>query len=189
VLNKAANGNVIAHNYSRSPRHSNFAEGGPGDISFHHFAYGNLLEGNIVERIHIGDASEVGAGNLIYQNCITSGPLTIDNSPSARQFLVENAIYGSDSRLQKTVMPPVLPQTPRARPYLQAGNSLFDENGLSISANAALPFTLNNWYQSRNWNPSQRLATSIYGSRFDLLISDSLSGNWRQDCRIATPVQ
>lgn len=189
VLNKAASGNVVAHNYSSSPRHTNFAEGGPGDISFHHFAYGNLVEGNIVERIHIGDASEVGAGNLIYQNCITSGPLTIDNSPGARQFLVENAMYGSDRQLQNTIMPPVLPETPRARPYLQPGNSLFDENGLSISANAAPPYALNNWYQSRGWNPSQRIATSFYGSRFNRLISGSISGNWQRDCRIATPVQ
>lgn len=189
VLNKAANGNVIAHNHSRSPRHTNFAEGGPGDISFHHFAYANLVEGNIVERIHIGDASEVGAGNLIYQNCLTSGPLTIDNSPGARQFLVDNAIYGSDIQLQETIMPPVLPQTPRARPYLQPGNSLFDEDGLSISANAEPPYALNNWYRSSAWNPAQRIATSFYGSRFNLLLSGSVSGNWRRDCRIATPLQ
>jgi hypothetical protein len=189
LLNKAASGNVIAHNYSSSPRHTNFAEGGPGDISFHHFAYGNLVEGNIVERIHVGDASAVGAGNLIYQNCITSGPLTVENSPGARQFLIDNAIYGSDSRLQRTLMPPVLPQAPRARPYLQPGTTLFDPNGLSISANAAPPYARNNWYRSSGWNPSQRIATSFYGSRFNLLNSGSISGNWQQDCRIATPAR
>lgn len=186
LLNQAANGNVIAHNYSSSPRHTNFAEGGPGDISFHHFAYGNLVESNIVERIHIGDASRVGGGNLIYQNCITSGPLTIDNSPDARQFLLENAMYGSDSQLSTTIMPPVLPEAQNPRPYLQSGNSLFNKNGVLVSADAAPALTQNNWYQNQYWNPAPRINTSFYNSRFHLLISDNLSGNWQQDCRIAT---
>ncbi|MFK7995041.1 MAG: hypothetical protein AB8B87_12935 [Granulosicoccus sp.] len=184
ILNSAANGNVIAYNYSHSPRHTNFAEGGPGDISFHHFAYGNLVEGNIVERIHIGDAGAVGSGNMIFQNCVTSGPLTIDNSPGATQFIVDNAIYGSDDSLQNTVMPPVLPEKPTQRPYLQEGVGIFDEDGISVSENAAPLFLRNNWYDSVFWQPAKTISSSFYGSQFNPVISNRISGNWQDDCYI-----
>jgi len=185
LFNASANGNIVAFNHSFSPRHTNFAEGGPGDISFHSFTYGNLVEGNVVERIHIGDASPVGEGNLIHRNCVTSGPLTVDNVPDAIQSVYTNAIYGSDERLQNTIMPPVLPETPSPRPYVQLGNTVFDEDGVTISTVALAPTLINNWHRGQLWNLAATTPLSYYASAFEPLLTGPISGNWRNDCAIA----
>jgi len=184
IFNGSANGNVVAFNHSYSPRHTRFAEGGPGDISFHSFAYANLVEGNVVERIHVGDGGHIGDGNLIHRNCVTSGPLTVDNSPDATQSFFTNAIYGSDEQLQNTIMPAVLPQRPSPRPYLPAGSTIFDEDGVEVGPNAAAPALTNNWFQGQLWNRAQATQLSYYGTGFEPLLTGTVSGNWRNDCLI-----
>jgi len=184
LFNSSANGNIVAFNHSFSPRHTNFANGGPGDISFHSFTYANLVEGNVVERIHIGDASSVGGGNLIHRNCATSAPLTIDNSPNALQHLYSNAVYGSNEQLQNTIMPPVLPESPNARPYIQPGTTLFDEDGVNVSANAVAPSIINNWFRGQQWHVSAATPLSYYGSSYQPLLSGTITGLWRTDCAI-----
>lgn len=183
LFNGGANGNVVAFNHSFSPRHTNFAEGGPGDISFHGFSYANLVEGNVVERIHIGDAGPVGEGNLIHRNCLTSGPLTVDNSPGAVQNLYANAIYGSNALLQSTFMPAVLPETPEPRPYLQSGNTIFDDDGVSVSASARLPSLVNNWYRGEQFDIETDVPETYYNTRFSPLLADGVTDNWQHDCR------
>jgi len=184
LFNSSANGNIVSFNHSFLPRHTNFADGGPGDISFHSFAYANLVEGNVVERIHIGDSSPVGEGNLIHRNCVTSGPLTIDNSPDAIQSLYSNGIYGSNDQLQTTIMPPVLPETPLPRPYIQEGNTIFDEDGVYVSAVAQAPSLINNWYQGRQWDSAAATRLSYYGTDFTPLLNGSFTGTWQTDCSI-----
>ncbi len=184
LFNASANGNIVAFNHSFSPRHTNFANGGPGDISFHSFAYANLVEGNVVERIHIGDAGPVGEGNLIHRNCVTSGPLTIDNSPDAIQSFYSNAVYGSDIQLQNTFMPPVLPETPLPRSYIQSGTVLFDEDGVNVNAIARTPSLKNNWYKGQLRPTAETTPLSYYGTRYEPLLSASITGSWQRDCRI-----
>lgn len=183
-LQARANGNIVAFNHSFSPRHTNFANGGPGDISFHGFAYANLVEGNVVERIHIGDAGPVGEGNLVHRNCVTSGPLTIDNSPNAIQSLYSNAVYGSDELLQTTVMPPVLPETPLPRSYIQIGTAFFDEDGVNVSALALAPSLINNWFNGQQWDSAEATPLSYYGTSHKPILNGSVTGSWHSDCLI-----
>ncbi|MFK7997440.1 MAG: hypothetical protein AB8B87_25165 [Granulosicoccus sp.] len=189
LLNASANGNVIAFNHSFSPRHTNFFEGGPGDVSFHGFSYANLVEGNVVERIHIGDSGPVGEGNLVHRNCLTSGPMTVGNSPDAVQSLYTNAMYGTDVLLQATIMPPVLPEAPLPRPYLQTGASLFDDDGFAISASALEPSLKNNWYRGRQSSVTFETPDSYYGSLFSPLLKLPATGGWIADCRIPAMVK
>lgn len=188
ILNAGVNGNIIAFNHSFTPRHTKFYEGGPGDISFHNFTYANLVEGNVVERIHVGDSGPVGEGSLIHRNCVTSGPITIGNSPGAIQSVYSNAAYGSDIQLQNTIMPPVLPEAPDPRPYLQPGSTLFDEDGVYVSSVALSPSLKNNWYQARLWNTTEATQSSYYGSNFAPLLTNTITGDWQRDCRIPAVV-
>jgi len=190
LLQEGANGNVVAFNYSSSPRHTNFVTGGPGDISFHGFSTANLIEGNVVERIHIGDASVVGEGNAVVRNCLTSGPLTLENSPFRQTFL-GNAMYGSDAQLQSTQMPPVLPQAPDAKPYLNSGETLFDADGVTLVGEVAVtPIGFDNWYNAQRWavgidtDSPTSVRASYYGSGFAAILDSPISGEWQTDCAI-----
>lgn len=184
LLNQGANGNVVAFNHSQMPRHTNFANGGPGDISFHHYAFANLVEGNVVERIHIGDAGAVGGGNMIHRNCLTSGPLTVDNSPDATQYLIGNVMYGSDDRLRLTIMPPVLPETPNPRPYLGTGSTLFGPGGITLSPVARAPVLSDNWHAGTRGDVTITPRNSYYGSAFPPAPDTVITGNWLSDCAI-----
>lgn len=190
LLQEGANGNVVALNHSAEPRHTNFARGGPGDISFHGAANANLIEANVVERIHIGDAGPVGSGNVVLRNCLTSGPLTLENVPAV-QYLAGNAIFGSDGQLMNTLMPPVLPQLPQARPYLDSNESLFDLDGIVFTSTAAqAPIAIGNWHGGRRWSrgaPDDSMAglpSTLYGNGRSIILNDPISGYWPDDCRI-----
>ena len=190
LLQEGANGNVVARNHSREPRHTNFARGGPGDISFHGAANANLIESNVVERIHLGDAGAVGAGNAVLRNCLTSGPLTVENVPAV-QYLAGNALYGSDARLMDTFMPPVLPELLQSRPYLLPGENLFDEDGIVLtSLQAVTPVARANWHAGRRWSQGTpdasalTLPRTLFGSNQPVFLDDPISGYWPEDCRI-----
>lgn len=190
LLQEGANGNVVALNHSAEPRHTNFARGGPGDISFHGSANANLIEANVVERIHIGDAGPVGSGNVVLRNCLTSGPLTLENVP-VMQYLAGNAMYGSDAQLMNTYMPPVLPQKLYTRAYLEANSSLFDNDGIIFtSAIAKAPVALGNWYRNQLWSDGLPQVTDIqipatlYSSNTHNFLAGPISGYWPDDCRI-----
>lgn len=54
MVKKGANGNVIAYNYSVDPFRTEIPNNAGADISVHgHYAYANLIEGNIVQNIVI----------------------------------------------------------------------------------------------------------------------------------------
>ncbi len=70
MVKTGANGNVISYNYSIEPHRTEQIPDASGDISFHgHFAYSNLMEGNIVQNIvfdHYWGPS--GPYNTIFRN-------------------------------------------------------------------------------------------------------------------------
>ncbi|MFK8080244.1 MAG: hypothetical protein AB8B97_08170 [Granulosicoccus sp.] len=184
LLNIGASGNVVAFNYSYEPRHPNFLTGGPADISFHHFTYANLVEGNVVERIHVGDSNEVGGGNLVHRNCLTAGPLTVGQSPNAVQTFYTNVMYGSNAELQSKFMPYVEPMPTDGRFYLEPGTQIFDDDGITVEANTLEPTLANNWFAGEQRDITVETPDSYYGSSFSPLVKQAPTGNWMADCTI-----
>lgn len=106
LLHAGASGNVVRNNQSYEPRHPNFVEGGPADISFHGYASGNLIMGNSVERIQLNDAGQPGPNNAVVGNTLRVGPLTLDNGIS-NLTLLGNDMQGSVAELRNRHMPSV----------------------------------------------------------------------------------
>ncbi len=141
LLHGGATANVVAYNVSTEPRHPNFTNGGPADMSFHGYAVANLVEGNVIQRVQLTDAGTAGADNTIVRNCITSGPPTLKNGP-VRAVLVGNTLLGSNATLQQTVMPPV--EWSDSRVYTTS--SLFDDDGILIDGTAPDLLIDGNWF-------------------------------------------
>ena len=70
MIKTGANGNVFSYNYSIEPYRSEQIHDASGDISFHgHYAYSNLIEGNIVQNIIIDHYwGPSGPFNTIFRN-------------------------------------------------------------------------------------------------------------------------
>ena len=173
LLQDGAVGNVVAFNRSGDARHINFPDGGPADISFHSYAVANLVEGNVVERIHLNDAGVPGPYNTILRNCLTSGPVTLDG-PTRDERVIGNAMFGSNDELRSRLMP-AFETLDNPRPYLLY-NDVFDEDGVLIldpSDNLTLH---QNWYQGDRFGSDLGVGTStpdsFYGSSFAPILDD-----------------
>lgn len=70
MIKTGANGNVFSYNYSIEPYRSEQIHDASGDMSFHgHYAYSNLMEGNIVQNIIIDHYwGPSGPYNTIFRN-------------------------------------------------------------------------------------------------------------------------
>ncbi len=104
LLQGAAAGNVVRSNDSDEPRHPNFVQGGPADISFHNYASANLVFANTVTRIQINDAGRPGPHNAMLFNTLRTGPLTLDYGAN-NLTLVGNKMNGSVEDLRRRIMP------------------------------------------------------------------------------------
>lgn len=141
LLHDGATRNVVAYNHSSDPRHPNFVDGGPADMSFHGVATANLVEGNIVSRVQLTDAGVAGAHNTILRNCVTSGPPTIRNEPTDA-WLIGNSILGSNAAVKATIMPAV--DWSAERPYTTS--DLFDADGILVQGAAPGLLISGNWF-------------------------------------------
>lgn len=92
VVQVGANGNVFGYNYSRDPVASN-PDWDPADICLHgHFPFGNLFEGNIVQRIHVADYwGPVGPGTVFLRNAVEDSGITVGDH-SHGQMLIGNVL-------------------------------------------------------------------------------------------------
>ena len=115
LLHAGAAGNVIRNNQSYDPRHPNFVEGGPADVSFHGYASGNLVIGNSVERIQLNDAGTPGPNNAIVGNTLRVGPLTLDNNIN-NLTLLGNEMQGDVATLRSKYMPSVAADSTAGNP-------------------------------------------------------------------------
>ncbi len=104
LLQGAAAGNVVRSNDSDEPRHPNFVQGGPADISFHNYASANLVFANTVTRIQINDAGRTGPHNAMLFNTLRTGPLTLDYGVNDLT-LIGNKMNGSVGDLRSRMMP------------------------------------------------------------------------------------
>lgn len=188
VLHAGATANVVAFNHSSSPRHTNFVDGGPADISFHGYAVANLVEGNVVERIQITDAGTPGRYNTVLRNCLTSGPLTVANDAD-HQWLLGNAMYGTNEALRSKTMPAV--EGSSARAYLQFGD-VFDEDGIAELTPIPNTWASGNFYLGAKHSggasltrstPTRQIPTSLYGSTLSPILTNP-TGSVAVDCQI-----
>lgn len=91
--NVGAIGNVFAYNYSLEPIQS------LNDIAMHgHYGMMNLLEGNIVQKIAIGDYwGPSGPGNTFFRNRIETGNIEIQDYSHSQNIISNEIINGTIS--------------------------------------------------------------------------------------------
>ncbi|NMB33375.1 MAG: dockerin [Clostridium sp.] len=97
MVHLGANGNVFGYNYSIEPYQSEGGNWIPADISVHgHYAYSNLFEGNIAQKVTISDYwGPSGPNNTFLRNKIESNNLSIEDS-SNFQNIVGNEFEKGD---------------------------------------------------------------------------------------------
>ncbi|PSJ71460.1 hypothetical protein C7N43_39200 [Sphingobacteriales bacterium UPWRP_1] len=93
-VKQGANGNVLAYNYAFDGYRSEFPNNFAADISLHgHYAYANLLEGNICELFWIDDYwGPSGPYNTIFRNRFTTYGIFMTSSGSNMQNFVGNEV-------------------------------------------------------------------------------------------------
>ncbi len=133
LIHAGAAGNVVRGNHSEDPRHPNFVEGGPADISFHGYASANLVTGNSVERIQINDAGRPGPHNAIVGNTLRVGPLTLDGGVD-QLTLLGNVMDGTVEQLRAKTMPSIVARSTAGNPsperrYWRLGYDPFGRSG------------------------------------------------------------
>ncbi len=181
LLQEGATANVIGYNYSRDPYHTNFTPGGPADMSFHGYQTANLVEGNVMERIHVDDNGGSGQRNVILRNCLYSGPLTLQNSD--QNAFVWNAVFGSEVRLDNRWMPPSVGTdnpaivTQPAKRYTTGSSGYFDGEGFRrIGSNNQANIEYGNWFaNSRQSGGDTPVADSYYASSHGPVMSNPSS--------------
>ncbi len=195
ILNEGAGGNAVVFNHSWEAHHPNFPTGGPPDILVHGPAFANLFEGNVVERILIGDR-ETGAGNVFVRNCLTSAPLGYQHGRGT-QVMIGNAMYGSDSTLRTLRMEDrwpdhePFPGGATTLPFLSPGTSIFDGRGVvriaAVTGADALPdpVEFDNWFDGRPDGPRStgRQPLTVFSGRHPIL-QDPQATDWTVDCGI-----
>ena len=94
ILKEGASDNIIAYNYSKSTKRSEFPADGSADISLHgHYPHHNLIEGNNVQTIWTDDAwGTSGPYNTIFRNRTNLYGILITNNNTNSQNYVGNEI-------------------------------------------------------------------------------------------------
>lgn len=93
-VKEGANGNVLAYNYAFDGYRSEIPYNFAADISLHgHYAYANLLEGNICELFWIDDYwGPSGPYNTVFRNRFTTYGIYMTSSGSNMQHFVGNEV-------------------------------------------------------------------------------------------------
>ncbi|MEZ5277998.1 MAG: glycosyl hydrolase family 28-related protein [Opitutaceae bacterium] len=96
IWKEGATGNVFAYNYSFGGEWD--SSGVPPDLSGHgHYAFANLLEGNIVEYVHASDYwGPIGPNNVFLRNRVTLRGIDIDDR-TFDQNVIGNELVSSSS--------------------------------------------------------------------------------------------
>ena len=91
LAKEGAIGNVFAYNYSLEPH------GNPNDIAMHgHYGMMNLFEGNIVQKIAIGDYwGPSGPGNTFFRNRIENHNIIIQDHSHSQNVISNEIINGT----------------------------------------------------------------------------------------------
>ena len=91
LLKEGAIGNVVGYNYSLEPY------GSENDIAMHgHYGLLNLIEGNIVQKIFVGDFwGPSGPGNTFFRNRIETDNIEIQDYSHAQNIVANELIQGT----------------------------------------------------------------------------------------------
>lgn len=195
ILNEGTGGNAVVYNHAWDAFHPNFPAGGPPDLLLHGPAYGNLFEGNVVERILIGDR-ETGGGNVFLSNCLTTSALGYQHG-FGTQVILGNAMYGSDAELLDLRMEDrwpdhePFPGGASSLPFLNPGTTIFNGSGVVriTPVNGANPIpdpvVLNNWFEGELNGPqtADRLPVTVFTGAQDILDAPQAE-DWATDCAI-----
>ena len=202
VLQGGSTGCVLAFNHSFKPIHSSFQPGGPSDMSYHGPSRACLVECNVIERIHVGDASVLGGDHYIVRNVVYVSVLTLQNVDEPVHVWC-NRMTSSDFELQNTQMPPIDAEVSNqasyaaipARWYVSNGpgqpqgtSNYYAQSEFGVwespgSPAEGLPHdTAGNWAEGLLESGSQLCPTSCYGSSFTC--PSSTTGNWLIDGNI-----
>ena len=99
LLQAAANGNVIAYNYSYDPYWTEgwFPAASAGDVVLHgNYPYANLFEGNIFQNLVIDNSHGInGPYNTFFRNRIESYGIVMNNNSGDNMSFIANEITGS----------------------------------------------------------------------------------------------
>ena len=99
LLQAAANGNVIAYNYSYDPYWTEgwFPVASAGDVVLHgNYPYANLFEGNIFQNLVIDNSHGInGPYNTFFRNRIESYGIVMNNNSGDNMNFIANEITGS----------------------------------------------------------------------------------------------
>ena len=99
LLQAAANGNVIAYNYSYDPYWTEgwFPAASAGDVVLHgNYPYANLFEGNIFQNLVIDNSHGInGPYNTFFRNRIESYGIVMNNNSGDNMNFIANEITGS----------------------------------------------------------------------------------------------
>lgn len=91
LAKEGAIGNVFAYNYSLEPN------GNPNDVAMHgHYGLMNLLEGNIVQKIYVGDYwGPSGPGNTFFRNRVETSNIEIQDYSHSQNVVSNEIINGT----------------------------------------------------------------------------------------------
>lgn len=99
LLQAAANGNVIAYNYSYDPywTESWLPNSSAGDIVLHgNYPYANLIEGNIIQNLVIDNSHGInGPFNTFFRNRIENYGIVMNGNSGNNMNFIANEITGS----------------------------------------------------------------------------------------------
>lgn len=99
LLQAAANGNVIAYNYSYDPYWTEgwFPAASAGDVVLHgNYPYSNLFEGNIFQNLVIDNSHGInGPDNTFFRNRIESYGIVMNGNSGDNMHFIANEITGS----------------------------------------------------------------------------------------------
>ncbi|MEJ6952486.1 dockerin type I domain-containing protein [Natronospora cellulosivora (SeqCode)] len=113
MVHLGANANVFGYNYSIEPKSD--GDWMPSDISLHgHYAYHNLFEGNIVQRVVVSDFwGPSGPNNTIIRNRVESEGISIQDSSNYQNIIANELVqdiidWDTDNRFPHLIDPDTL---------------------------------------------------------------------------------
>ena len=164
ILQLGSNGNVVAYNVAEDARDN--LGWLKADISLHgHYTHMNLIEGNVVEKIHVSDWWGPAPFHVVYANRASRGGVTVDDR-SEDCAVIDNVAQASFPleaalRVDRSVSAVLCVHNlgPDGAPLRAAHRDCDDENDPAVSREPPRPPSL---YRPQSlWTPDGRLPAQV----------------------------
>ena len=181
LLQAAANGNVIAYNYSYDPywKQSWLPANAAGDIVLHgNYPYTNLIEGNIIQNLVIDNSHGInGPSNTFFRNRIENYGVVMNGNSGDNMNFLANEITGQG--LLKGLFTLTGNQTAIAnniKGELQAGTvsetSLINKN---YASKIGAPNTVGSWKNDAYIRNGKAVKTKVSKDKIETISETSLT--------------